>query len=35
VLYSALTETDKTRLSHALQAVAEPLSRVAGSVVRA
>jgi iron uptake system EfeUOB component EfeO/EfeM len=33
VLYGTLTDQDKTRLSQALQAVAEPLSRVAGKVV--
>jgi iron uptake system component EfeO len=33
VLYGELSDTDKTALSQALQAVAEPLSRVAGKVV--
>jgi iron uptake system component EfeO len=33
VLYSTLTDADKTTLSQALQAVAEPLSQVAGKVV--
>lgn len=33
VLYGALPDAGKTRLSSALQAVAEPLSRVAGKVV--
>lgn len=33
VLYGTLTDADKTQLSRALQAVAEPLSRVAGKVV--
>jgi iron uptake system component EfeO len=33
VLYGTLTATDKTALSQALQAVAEPLSQVAGKVV--
>lgn len=35
VLYGALSDTDKTALSQALQAVAEPLSRVASKVVNA
>jgi iron uptake system component EfeO len=35
VLYGTLTDTDKTALSQALQAVAEPLSQVAGKVVGA
>ncbi len=33
VLYGTLTDQDKTQLSQSLQAVAEPLSRVAGKVV--
>jgi iron uptake system component EfeO len=33
VLYGTLTDADKTALSQALQAVAEPLSTVAGKVV--
>jgi iron uptake system component EfeO len=33
VLYGTLTDEDRTRLSQALQAVAEPLSRVASKVV--
>jgi iron uptake system component EfeO len=33
VFYGTLTDTDKTHLSQALQAVAEPLSRVASKIV--
>jgi iron uptake system component EfeO len=35
VRYGALTTSDKTALAHAVQAVAEPLSRVASKVVNA
>jgi iron uptake system component EfeO len=35
VLYGALTDSDKTALSQALQAASEPLSQVAGKVVGA